>query len=401
MRINWLTSDRAPTEIAFQITNAQVKVILTHPSKIDDVLEAAAATNFPKDRIFHFSEDVSGTVGTVKGLRDWTAFLPSATDAAAWKWPSLSPAEAATQLATINYSSGTTGVPKGVCVTHRNLIANVEQGIGARYPDGVPAAAAQRVSVAFLPLYHAFGQMASILAVARLRTPVYLMAVFHFERFLAHVQRYRATTLNVVPPVLVMLAKRPEVARYDLSSLKEILCGAAPLKTALQNDVADRFGVVITQGWGMTEAVCTVTRCPEGFVDRRASCGKLIPNVRAKFVDEDGREVAMGEPGELYIQGPNIMAGYWRNEKATRETLSPDGWLKTGDVAVYDKDGLIWIVDRKKVSYTCELVAYAMTRVLIEGYRNSSKSAATKLPPPSSKTFCSTTSTLPTLVSSE
>ncbi|KAJ6788069.1 hypothetical protein PWT90_02516 [Aphanocladium album] len=336
-----------PKELAYQMTNSGAKIILAHPSKIDDVLQAAESISFPKDRIFHFSDDASGNVGTVKGLRDWTSFLASEAEAASWRWPTLSPAEAQTQLATINYSSGTTGLPKGVCVAHRNLIANVQQIIGARYPDGETAETQQQVSLAFLPLYHAYGQMYTILQAARRQITVYLISVFSFEPYLQHVQRFRPSALHVVPPVIVMLAKRPEVAKYDLSSVKEIFCGAAPLKADLQNEVADRFGVNICQGWGMTELVCAATSLPTGYVDREASCGKLLPNVVAKFLDDDGREVAMGEPGELFLKGPNVMQGYWKNEKANKETLN-DGWLKTGDIAVYNKEGIIWIVDRKK-----------------------------------------------------
>ncbi|TQV96983.1 4-coumarate:coenzyme A ligase [Cordyceps javanica] len=340
-----------PKEIAYQIANAQAKVILAHPSKIDDVLAAAAETQFPRDRIFHFSDDVSGGGGTtsVGGLRDWISFLAPEAAAASWTWPSLSAAEARTQLATINYSSGTTGLPKGVCGAHRNLVANVQQLIGMRHhPHGLTPALADDVWLAFLPLYHAYGQMYTILMAARRHVTVYVMPVFHFERYLRCIERYRPNVLQVVPPVVVMLSKRPEVARYDLSSVADISCGAAPLKADLQNDVADRFRANIVQGWGMTELTCAASGLPAGRVDRQASCGMLLPNCEAKFLGDDGREVAAGEPGELFVRGPNVMLGYWRNEKATRETLDADGWLRTGDVAVYNEEGLLWIVDRKK-----------------------------------------------------
>ncbi|EGX91875.1 4-coumarate-CoA ligase 2 [Cordyceps militaris CM01] len=337
-----------PKEIAYQISNAKAKLILVHPSKMDDVLAAAAEASFPRDRIFHFSDDVSGRATNPHGLRDWTSFLGPESAGTTWQWPSLSGAGAArTQLATINYSSGTTGLPKGVCGAHRNLVANVQQLIGLRHPDGLTLAAADDVWLAFLPLYHAYGQMYTILMAARRRVTVYVMSVFNFERYLQCIERFRPNVLQVVPPVVVMLSKRPEVARYDLSSVRDVMCGAAPLKAELQNEVADRFRANVVQGWGMTELTCAASSLPTGHVDRKASCGMLLPNCEAKFLDEQGNEVAVGEPGELFVRGPNVMLGYWQNEQATKETLE-DGWLRTGDVAVYNEQGMLWIVDRKK-----------------------------------------------------
>lgn len=350
---------KTTAEIAHQISNAQAKIILAHPSKLNDVLAAAAETNFPTSHIYSFSADVSGATASTtpsNGVCDWTALLAPATDPAAqsWSWPALSrPGEAKTTLATINYSSGTTGLPKGVCVSHYNLAANVQQILGMRYPGGggaAPASAASDRWVAFLPLYHAYGQMYTILMAARRHVTVHVMSVFTFEAYLQLIERHRVNVLQVVPPIIVMLAKRPEVGRYDISSVQEISCGAAPLKRDLQNEVSRRLGVNIVQGWGMTELTCASTSMPSGHRDDTGSCGRLNPNCEAKFVGEDGTEVVEGEPGELFVRGPNVMMGYWRNEKATKETLDPEGWLRTGDVAVY-KDGLIWIVDRKKVCF--------------------------------------------------
>ena len=143
-----------------------------------------------------------------------------------------------------------------------------------------------------------------------------------------------------------MMKKRPETKDYDLSSLKGVLCGAAPLRKELQNAVANEFNVHIKQGWGMTEVTCgsllQIDPADDGNV------GKLIPNTECRLVDDDGKEVGFGEPGEMYIRAPNVCLRYWRNEAATKETLSDDGWLKTGDVAVVNKERQFWIVDRKK-----------------------------------------------------
>ena len=145
-----------------------------------------------------------------------------------------------------------------------------------------------------------------------------------------------------------MLAKRPEVAKYDISSITSILVGAAPLKSDLQNEVMKRFNIVVIQGWGMTETTCVGIMIPGNTKDLTGSIGYLIPNTEAQLLDEDGKEVtADGEPGELWLRGPQILLEYWRNPEATKESKTRDGWFKTGDVAVR-KDQTWWIVDRKK-----------------------------------------------------
>jgi long-subunit acyl-CoA synthetase (AMP-forming) len=143
-----------------------------------------------------------------------------------------------------------------------------------------------------------------------------------------------------------MMNKRPETKNYDLSSLKGILCGAAPLATELQNEVSRDFKVDIKQGWGMTEVTCGSILQIEPAYD--GNVGKLIPNTECKLIDDNGKECGQDEPGEMYIRAPNVCLRYWKNEKETKETLSSDGWLKTGDVAVFNKDKIFWIVDRKK-----------------------------------------------------
>jgi long-subunit acyl-CoA synthetase (AMP-forming) len=183
----------------------------------------------------------------------------------------------------------------------------------------------------------------------KMGNPVYVMTEFNFERFLDTISRYKITSLQVAPPVLVMLSKRPETSRFDLSSVEEIRCGAAPLSRELQNDCQTKFGIPIRQGWGMTELTCASITMPSSSDNIQGTVGKLAPNSQCKLFNDEGQEVGNDTPGELYIKAPNVCMGYWQNEKATQETIQ-DGWLKTGDVAVRNKDGFFWIVDRKKVS---------------------------------------------------
>jgi long-subunit acyl-CoA synthetase (AMP-forming) len=183
----------------------------------------------------------------------------------------------------------------------------------------------------------------------KLNVPVYILKQFVYTEFLQTIQNYKITHLQIAPPILVMLSKRPETNNYDLSSVKYILCGAAPLSKELQNDVSRRFNVQINQGWGMTEVTCGGFYVPGGVNDDSGSVGQLFPNAECMLLDDDGKEAKAGEPGEIYIRGPQVCLRYWKNEVATKESISEDRWLKTGDVAICDKRGYFWIVDRKKV----------------------------------------------------
>jgi len=262
-------------------------------------------------------------------------------DSANWHWPSFSVTDARKTVATINFSSGTTGLPKGVAVTHSNLIWNVSQ-ITSLYGYN-----SSERWVGFLPLYHAYGQIYAVLIATKQNVPIQIMKAFQFEEYLHLIQRHKITRLQTVPPIIVMLSKRPEVSKYDLSSVKEILCGAAPLGRELQHEVESKLGIRITQGWGMSETTCAVAGVPTECNPPPGSIGLVKPNTEVMFVDDNGNEVPIGKEGEIYVRGPQIAIGYWKNEEATKDTFG-GGWLKTGDVGVMNEEGYMWIVDRKK-----------------------------------------------------
>ncbi|KAK2608528.1 hypothetical protein QQS21_002874 [Conoideocrella luteorostrata] len=331
-------------EFKHQLSNSMAKAVFAHPGVLGKALEAGRQIGLPPERIFQFSDEINAIRD---GVKDWTSILRSPHQSDSWQWPVMEAPESRQTVATINYSSGTTGLPKGVCVTHSNLISNLEQSHIMRMVKTEHHAPPKERWIGFLPLYHAYGQLYTILMAAKLGNPVYVMAEFVYERFLQTISRYQITNLQVAPPVLVMLSKRPETAKYDLSSVKEIRCGGAPLSSELQDAIQTRFGIPVRQGWGMTEVTCGGILLPSSSDDVRGTVGKLMPNCEGKLLDDGGREVGYDTPGELFIKGPNVCLGYWRNDEATRATLC-DGWLRTGDVAVYNKDGYFWIVDRKK-----------------------------------------------------
>ncbi|KAL5340908.1 hypothetical protein BJX70DRAFT_406651 [Aspergillus crustosus] len=337
-------------EVEYQLKDTGAQVIFVHPSLVGTAIKAARRVGLPTRSIFQFSDDEE-VCEAVDGVRDWRTMIGTKEEGETWKWDDMVGDSAVSAMATINYSSGTTGLPKGVCGSHYNLVANAEQTIFMRdqgLPHAVvPASRPEERWIGFLPLYHAYGQLYACIMAPKLTTPVYIMKKFVFEDFLSTIQTYQITNLQVAPPILIMLDKRPETSRYDLSSVKNILCGAAPLSQDLQNRIQSRFNINIVQGWGMTEVTCGAIHVPGGHYNESGSVGLLDPNCEAKLLDEDVETVPPGEPGELYIRGPNICLGYWRNEAATKASFDRQGWLQTGDVMVV-RDNWFWVVDRKK-----------------------------------------------------
>lgn len=253
-----------------QISNTQAQYILAHPSLAKTSLTAARKAGLPEGRVYLFSDI---PVSSIEGCQDWREFLPSPSEAETYAFPHLSPQESTTRTATVNYSSGTTGLPKGVEVSHHNLIANLDQTIYMRYLKK-PWDAHTRpreVWIGFLPLYHAYGQLYTIAMAQKLQIPVYIMKAFQYEEFLRVIQTHKVTHLQVAPPIMVMLSKRPETANYDLSSVTDILCGAAPLSKELQNEISRKLECEILQGWGMTEVTCGAIHVPGGTVDEYIS----------------------------------------------------------------------------------------------------------------------------------
>ncbi|KAK3057473.1 hypothetical protein LTR09_001657 [Extremus antarcticus] len=331
-------------ETSYQLENTGAKAIFVEPQYLDTVLKAAEKTGVSRDRIFLFNDR---PCEAVQGIRDWRSILGSEQEAEQWQWHRMSPVESKSRTAVLNYSSGTTGLPKGVMVSHQNIIANVEQSVYMRSLEQSVSPPPERW-LGFLPLYHAYGQLWSVVAAAITKTPCYFMRTFNYRQWLSHIQNHRITHIQTAPPILVMLAKRPETQEYDLSSLVNVLCGAAPLSKELQNEVSAKIGLKIVQTWGMTEVTCSCLHVPGGRDDRSGAVGLIDPNAEIKLVNDEGVEVGPGDRGEICVRGPNVTLGYWRNEQATRDTFDDQGFLKTGDVAVKDEQGWHWIVDRKK-----------------------------------------------------
>ncbi|MBL0887991.1 4-coumarate--CoA ligase family protein [Myceligenerans indicum] len=260
----------------------------------------------------------------------------------------------ATHLAVLPYSSGTTGRPKGVMLTHRNLVANVVQNtsLGLHRDDVIPAV---------LPFFHIYGMTVLLNLALHTRATLVTLPRFDLEQYLGVIATHRATYLFVAPPIALALAKHPLVDSVDMSSVRAILSGAAPFDEKLAAAVSARLpGCRVLQGYGMTEMSPVSHVIPFDREDiSSGSIGLLLPNMTAKIVDPaTGQEIeqpaeGVSAPGELLCEGPNIMTGYLGNEAATAETIEPDGFLHTGDIVTVDSHGAFYVVDRLK-----ELIKY-------------------------------------------
>ena len=256
--------------------------------------------------------------------------------------------------ATIFYTSGTTGQPKGALGTHRNLATNILSGgwsivMAALRRGDEPPEPAQKVSLVVIPLFHVTACSAGMMgAVMAGHTLVFMHKWDPLEAF-GLIQRERVNTAGGVPTIAWQLIEHPERENFDLSSLETISYGGAPAAPELVRKIYETFGALPHNGWGMTETMATVTgNNSEDYLNRPESCGPPVPVADLKIMAEDGsQELSAGEVGELWARGPMVVKGYWNRPEASAETFV-DGWVRTGDLAKLDEDGFCYIVDRAK-----------------------------------------------------
>ena len=317
-------------EVAFQLRDAGATELVTVGMFAEVAKEAIAGTEISE-------------VITIDGVAGTTALDSIFGDPI-----QQSPVNPVDDVVVLPYSSGTTGLPKGVMLTHHNLVANICQCDHAivYQPDG-------EVALAFLPFFHIYGMQVLMNGLLANGVTVVTLPRFDLDQALSLVQAHRITRFFAVPPVVLALAKHPAVDSYDLSSLVQVLSGAAPLGAEIAMEAEKRIGCEVVQGYGMTELSPVSHTTPPGMF-KAGSSGVTVSNTESRIVDPDtGEDQTFGERGELWVRGPQVMKGYLNNPKATAATLDRDGWLHTGDVAIIDEDHHMTIVDRVK-----ELIKY-------------------------------------------
>ncbi|VAI44589.1 unnamed protein product [Triticum turgidum subsp. durum] len=259
---------------------------------------------------------------------------------------------AATTTANPFYSSGTTGLPKGVMLTHRSLITSVAQQVDGENPNLYFSK--EDVLLCLLPLFHIYSLNSVLLAGLRAGSAMVIMRKFDIGALVELVRAHGITIAPFVPPIVVEIAKSPQVTAGDLASIRMVMSGAAPMGKDLQDAFMAKIpNAVLGQGYGMTEAGPVLAMClafaKEPFKVKSGSCGTVVRNAGLKIVDPDtGASLGRNQPGEICIRGEQIMKGYLNDPESTKNTIDKDGWLHTGDIGLVDDDDEIFIVDRLK-----------------------------------------------------
>ena len=330
--INSLFSE---SDVRSQLQDSGARFLITVGPFLDRALPAAGASAVEETFVLGASDN--GEVTAFTELMSANAAGPTAVT------------DPATHVVALPYSSGTTGFAKGVRLTHRNLVANVAQSQAA---IGITP---EDVMIGVLPFFHIYG-LTVILNLALWRgATVVTMPKFELDTFLRLLSEHRVTIACIVPPIVLALAKHPDVDKFDLSSLDYVLSGAAPLDGALAEAAAIRLDTMVVQGYGLTEASPVVSApSRDRSLARPESIGIILPQTEVCLVDvASGDRLPAGADGEILVRGPQVMAGYLNDPEATSRTLDADGWLHTGDIGHADGDGYLYCVDRLK-----ELIKY-------------------------------------------
>jgi len=260
-------------------------------------------------------------------------------------------------IALLQYTGGTTGLPKGAMLTHANLTSACRQYWETANGDPPLIEAGKERMLIVLPLFHIYALTANMLFGVRLGAELVLHARFEMDKVLADLTAKKITVFLGVPTMFMGIMSVPGIDKVDLTALKYCASGGAPLPVETIQKFKELTGCDICEGWGMTETspAGTFTPIGEGVQRKPGSCGVPSPQIDIKFLDvaDPTKTVAIGERGEIAIKGPNVMLGYWKNDAATAENMTADGYMRTGDVAYMDEDGFIFIVDRTKDMLLC------------------------------------------------
>ncbi|XP_022867626.1 4-coumarate--CoA ligase 2-like [Olea europaea var. sylvestris] len=329
-----------PAEIEKQATISKPYLIITHAIYVQKVKNFAQQNGVkifcidpPPESCFHFSELTQTDENSIPSVNvhpDDMVVLP--------------------------FSSGTTGFPKGVMLTHKNLVTCVSQQVDGENPT--LCVQPEDLTICVLPLFHVYSLITVMLCTLRVGSAILIMQKFEINALMENVQKYKVTIAPFVPPILLAIAKSPVADRFDLSSVRRVVCGAAPMDKNLEDAVRRKLpNAKIGQGYGMTEGG-VVSMClgfaKEAFQFKSGSCGTVIRNAQMKINDpQTGLSLPYNRAGEIWIRGDQIMKGYLNDPEATKRTIDREGWMHTGDIGYVDENEELFIVDRLK-----ELIKY-------------------------------------------
>jgi 4-coumarate--CoA ligase len=312
-------------ELNHQLKDSGATLLVTIPAFLDTAREASTGTGITEIVV----------IGEAAGATPLAALMGEAQT-------TQIAVDIERDVACLPYSSGTTGLPKGVMLSHRNLVVNVDQSIkGFCFEPG-------DTTIAFLPFFHIYGQTVLMNLFLANGGKLVTMPRFDLELFLKLIQAHRPRALCIVPPVAIALTRHPLVEQFDLSSVQVVLSGAAPLGPELGEALGTRLNCAAIQGYGMTE-LSPVSHLVPWATPRAGSVGPLLPSTEGRIVDPETMEdCTPGAGGEVWVRGPQVMLGYLGQPEATAEMIVEDGWLRTGDLGSMDEDGYLFIHDRLK-----------------------------------------------------
>ena len=361
-------------ELAYQFENSGTKILATVPSILPTVQKAAEKAGVEKIVVFGSKDDIGTSDSKLLAYHNLLEDTGSRFDAVS--------VDAMSDIAILPYSSGTSGIPKGVMLTHHNVISNILQLEDKRlfylYEDNTTL-------LGVLPFFHIYGMVVILFSSLHAGSKIVSLPKFEPELFLSAMEKYKTNIVNLVPPLLLFLAKHPLVEKYDLSCIDQITAGAAPLGGNIVHSVKERLNCrLVRQGYGLTETSSVTHTLPDTFgLSKAQSVGMPLRSIDVKIMDIEKQEaLPANKEGELWIRGPNIMKGYLNLPEVTKSCIVDNGWFRTGDIGYFDSDGCFYITDRLKelIKVKGFQVAPAELEALLQGHDKISDAAVIGVP---------------------